>query len=137
MLFAYPYLSVGKECPEYNEWVLDDIHSNGYLGNRSYPNEKLCQCLSDISARGNNNIFILSTIQTYAEIQNKLEAIRQYCPYIDEKNCFFVSNDDLKSLYLLELSKSFSNIFFFDDNENNIKNKSIININSFLVDRFI
>lgn len=119
------------ECPELGCQTLSDfLFGNLFLNARPLKNMQ-----NIISKLNSNKIFILGTIVTNNEINQKYEWLEKNYPNIKKENIIFIGSTMLKPNVIIEYSKKFNidikDVVFVDDRLDVLRKAESLGITSY------
>lgn len=123
-----------------NECFINDLSYDDFYGiniDTVKPIKRICNKIKKLN---NDIIFILTARHPQCTNDVHEVILKLTGKYLDKRNIYCVGNEitnsiaEVKRKYILEFLKSFDEIYFYDDNYNNIENlKDLKNIKTFHV----
>lgn len=121
--YRYKDILYGGKCPELGCQTLEDL----LFGNLFYTARPLKTMQNIIKNLDSDKIFILGTVTTNNEIEQKYKWLKENYPNIKKKNIFFICSTMLKPEVIMEYSKHFNiplNEFVFVDDRLDVLRKA-------------
>ena len=129
--YRYKDKLYGGLCPEYGCQSLEDLLFND-LYYKARPLKTMQKVIDNLDA---NKVFILGTVTTNNEIDQKYKWLEKYYPSIKRENMFFISSTMLKPELIIEYCKHYNldikDVAFVDDRLDVLRKAETLGIESY------